>query len=567
MAVDVRRAPLAAPTPAAAPHVALRARVYGLGSVFGKTLRDSRWAVLVVSALLGVIVVAGGGTMATTYGTPEARRELALLSSGLPPLLRGLYGNPVNVDTLGGFISWHYGFYLALVGGLWSILALSSTLAGEARRGSLDLAVATPHAIRWIALSKVAAHLTALGVVCVVVAGITWLAGVIFATMPGDEIAFGAALSWAAGFAVRALMAGALAFALAGFLGRGAAAGLAGGVMVAGYVLQGYRGVVPLFDTLAPVTWFSWTADHIPLAGQSDWGAIAITGAIAAVLLAVGVEAFRRRDIGVTVRIPSPQLPGWLVGVGGVTRRSFGDLLPGAAWWGIGLALYGLLMAASSRSLIDAIASAPDLAAAVRSMIPGIDLTTTAGFLQLAFADFGFVLVGVAVTAFVATRSSDESAGRLELQLASPLTPARWAVASAVAVWLAIGLSAVLLGAAIATGVATTGQDPWPPAAGISVLALYGLALAGIGAAVSGIFGAGAAAPVVLAVAIGTFFVDLLAPALDLPDWVEQLALTNHLGSPMVGSWDWAGMAACVALAIGGTLLGAWAMARRDVSG
>ena len=73
--------------------------------------------------------------MASTYGTIETRQELALLSGTLPPVLRGLYGDPINVDTLGGFISWHYGAYFALLAGLWSILALSSTLAGEARRG------------------------------------------------------------------------------------------------------------------------------------------------------------------------------------------------------------------------------------------------------------------------------------------------------------------------------------------------------------------------------------------------------------------------------------------------
>ena len=41
--------------------------------------------------------------------------------------------------------------------------------------------------------------------------------------------------------------------------------------MLAGYVVQGYRTVVPVFDTLAGATWFSWTAEHIPLAGRTDW--------------------------------------------------------------------------------------------------------------------------------------------------------------------------------------------------------------------------------------------------------------------------------------------------------
>ncbi len=45
---------------------------------------------------------------------------------------------------------------------LWSIFALSGTLAGEARRGSLDIVATSPFGKRRIASEKVAAHLTLL---------------------------------------------------------------------------------------------------------------------------------------------------------------------------------------------------------------------------------------------------------------------------------------------------------------------------------------------------------------------------------------------------------------------
>ena len=102
---------------------------------------------------------------------------------------------------------------------------------------------------------------------------------------------------------------------------------------------------------------------------------------------------------------------------------------------------------------------------------------------------------------------------------------------------------------------------------GTIVLALYGAALAGIGVGVSGLFRASWAAPAVLAMAIGTFLLDMLAPILRLPDWVAQLALTTHLGEPMVGAWDATGIVACLVLAIGGLVIGAWGMSRRDVGG
>ena len=85
--------------------------------------------------------------------------------------------------------------------------------------------------------------------------------------------------------------------------------------------------------------------------------------------------------------------------------------------------------------------------------------------------------------------------------------------------------------------------------------------------AAGGIAGPSAAGPVVVAVAVGTFLLDTLAPVLRLPDWVAQLALTTHLGEPMVGRWDSVGVAACLALAVAGLAVGAWGLARRDVTG
>jgi ABC-2 type transport system permease protein len=63
-----------------------------------------------------------------------------------------------------------------------------------------------------------------------------------------------------------------------------------------------------------------------------------------------------------------------------------------------------------------------------------------------------------------------------------------------------------------------------------------------------------------------TFLIDLLAPALRLPDWVDKLALSTHLGQPMIGSWDWTGITACLAPAAGGLGLGTWRMTRRDLT-
>ena len=73
------------------------------------------------------------------------------------------------------------------------------------------------------------------------------------------------------------------------------------------------------------------------------------------------------------------------------------------------------------------------------------------------------------------------------------------------------------------------------------------------------------AAEVAAVFVVVTYIIDLLVPALKLPDWIHQLALTAHLGQPMIGIWDPAGIVACVAIAVGGIALGAIGIRRRDV--
>jgi hypothetical protein len=101
--------------------------------------------------------------------------------------------------------------------------------------------------------------------------------------------------------------------------------------------------------------------------------------------------------------------------------------------------------------------------------------------------------------------------------------------------------------------------------AGTATIGLYAAALAGIGFAVGG-FRTSIAAEAVALVVVATYLIDLVVPALKLPDWVHQLALTAHLGQPMVGIWDPAGMIACCVIAVGGLLLGGWGMRSRDVA-
>lgn len=383
--------------------------------------------------------------------------------------------------------------------------------------------------------------------------------------MPGDAIPVEAAIGFALWLELVGLLFGALAFALAQFVGRGAAAGISGAILFIGYVLNNYVTAAPAIGPFANLTPWAWTANHLPLAGQYDWGSLVPVALAAVLLLAGGIEAFARRDLGVTGTVRTPGLPAATLGLHGPVSRALGERLPVALAWGLGLGIFALVMAAISRTMADEVAKSPDLARTFQNIFPMFNILSAGGFLQ-PMVQLLFIVVGFAAATLVSGWGSDETSGRLEMLLATPLDRARWAVSSGIGVYSAVAVMTAIFALAVGVGAVSAGSDALTPMAGSVTLGLYAAALAGVGFAIGGLFRASIAAEIVALVVVATYLVDLLAPPLRLPDWVHQLALTAHLGQPMVGVWDAGGIVACVLLAVGGLALGAWGMTRRDVN-
>jgi len=535
--------------------------------VFRKTLRDSRRALLIAVAFIVVFILIGAAAVASAFGTVETRQEMVGLATTLPGVFQSLLGPPIGIESLGGLIEWRYYSVIFLMLPLWSILALSSTLAGEADRGSLDLVVTSGLARGRVALEKLVGHVVVVAIAMVALGILLWVSGIVFATLPGDDIPPRAAAGYALFAGLMVLAPGAIAFAAAPFLGRGASAGLAVLVLVGGYLINAFRGSVELFDALRPVTWFAWTEQHIPLAGREDWPSVIPMVVLILGLYVVGIVAFVRRDIGRTIRVPAPHLPRALVGLRGPFDRTFGERLPIALAWGLGLGAYVLLISTSAHELGDMIRSVPAIQQIMAYLYPDIDYTSVGGVLQLVFLDFGLVIFGLAAATLVGGWASEETSGRLEVVLSAPMTRVGWLVRSALGTFLAIVVASSLVSLAAAIGAQSQGSDPGIPARGAFVLALYGLAWAGVGIAVAGWARASLAAPTIAALTIGTFLLTLFATALKWPDWIADRALPAHYGKPLVGEWDPVGVVASLVLAFGGVAVGAWGFSRRDLRG
>ena len=562
MAVDAGTPSRAAPLQ----PIPLLSRFYGLGSIYGKTIRDSRLAFIIAAGLFGGLALVMGAAIGSVFPTPAARLEVDKLIGSMPASMVNLFGNATlmgpKLATLGGYMTWKYGALFGLGAGLWSILALSGTLAGEASRGSLDLVAAAPFGKRRIALEKLAAHLTVLWLAMAFVAIMIVVSSNAFGDPNlGDPIPLGGAIGFAAWAGFIAMCFGGLALALAPLLGRSGSAGIAGLAMVALWVASG-------LDVGGPIVSFSpfhWTVDHIPLVGYYDWPGLALVGIVAVVLLALGVELFSRRDLGVTAGLSLPATPAAVLGVRGPVSRAFGDELPRALAWGLGMGVMGALLASLVGSFANQIGSDSSLSKTFASIFPGFNFATAGGWLQL-YAELFYIAAGLAAATFVSKWASDETNGRLEQVLAGPMSRARWVVAGGVGAILAVVVMTVVLALGIGLGAAAGGATAGDAIVGSASLGLYAVAIVGIGVAIGGLWRTSLAAEIAALVVVATYLIDLLAPPLKLPDWFHQLALTAHVGQPMIGAWDRDGVVACLVIAVGGILVGAWGMSRRDVA-
>jgi len=536
-------------------------RVYGFGSIYGKTIRDSRLAFIIAAGLLGGLSLVMGAAISQVFPTPEARTEVDKLIGGIPSAMVDFFGKPVGLGTLGGYLTWKYGLVFVISVSLWSILGLSSTLAGEASRGSLDLVAVTPFGKRRIAIEKVAAHVTMLVLALAFMALLLTVSSNTFGDAAlGDRITPLSALGFALWLAFIALFFGGLAFALAPLLGRAGAAGISG---IALAVLWSANGL-----DLGPLAWlspFHWTENHVALVGMYDWPALAAVGVVAVVFFAIGFELFSRRDLGITLGVGLPQLPAWALGVRGPTARAFGDQLPRALAWGIGLAVMGSMMASLAGSMAGQVQGDVNLMRVIRTVFPNYDFASAGGFLQL-FAELFLIAAGFAAATLVSKWASDETGGRLEEVLATPLTRVRWLVTGAISALLGVVVFTVVYALGVAGGASSGGIAAGDALLGSASLGMYAAALVGIGVAIGGLWRTSLAAEIVAVLVIATYLLDLLAPPLNLPDWVHQLALTAHFGTPMLGQWDPVGVVACIALALGGTIIGAWGIRRRDIA-
>src|SRR5712691_2637978 len=136
-------------------HPPRRPRLW-LSSVFLKTLRDYRVAILGWGLGMGLFVISPMASVSALVTTPQARQQLISLAATF-----AWNADAVAVDTIGGYATFKIGLFIFLIA-IWPLLAGSRTLRGEEDRGSMDVLLSLPRPRLRVALEKLAAMWTAL---------------------------------------------------------------------------------------------------------------------------------------------------------------------------------------------------------------------------------------------------------------------------------------------------------------------------------------------------------------------------------------------------------------------
>jgi ABC-2 type transport system permease protein len=543
-----------------------------LRSVFLKTLRDYRIAILGWGIGMGLVVVSPMASVSALVTTPQARQQLISLAQTF-----AWNADPVAVDTIGGYATFKIGIFMFLIA-IWPLLAGSRMLRGEEDRGSLDVLLSLPRPRLNVALEKLAAMLTALLAMGVLIGLLAFAGGKKF----GGDFGLVDALLFGLNLALLCAVFGCLAFLISQFTQeRGPAAGWTAGLLLVFIVLDMVHRVVPnseWISRLSPIYYYGLSKPLIPSYGTNA-GAMVVLLALAAVLGAAAIWLFVRRDVGGTV-----PLPGWLrlperqasralpVGdwsLGSVYARSIGMIAMPTLWWTLGIAGFAgwmvyvvQLMEARLSSLLS---SSPAFTALIRNLA-GSNVGVNAGFLSAMFFFLPLLLMAFAVTQ-VSSWSADEQEGRLELVLAAP--QARVSVllgrfAALGTATAAIGVITLLVSAGCAAASGLSLDTGNLAAATLGMIPL-GLLMAAIGYLASGWLRTAADTGLLSFVLAAWFFISFIGPELKLPDATLRLSAFYYYGTPLLHGLQLTsvlGILAVAALALG---LGTLRFARKDI--
>jgi ABC-2 type transport system permease protein len=264
-----------------------------LRSVGLKAIWDQRKSLLwwcAGTALMSAIVI-------MLYPSIDGGEELEALIEQLPPPVRAMMGEQIDLSTAAGYLDLR--MFTAIAPIIFLVYAIgrgTAAIAGEENRGTMDLLLAHP-VKRWrLVVESAASMLFGLAVI-----GIALWAGLVIGGLIMDV---DYSVTWAGHATLMGVLLGivhgSLALALGGHTGRtGLAIGVSAAAGIAGYFLHT---LAPLIDWLEPfriLSPFYYYIGHSPMLRGLNPEYAVVLALMALALVGIAVVAFERRDVQV----------------------------------------------------------------------------------------------------------------------------------------------------------------------------------------------------------------------------------------------------------------------------
>jgi len=543
-------------------------------SVFLKSLRDYRVAILGWGIGMGLVIISPMASVSELVKTPEARAALLNLAASFT-----WNADVIRADTIGGYATFKIGIFVFLMV-VWPILAGSRMLRGEEDRASLDVLLSAPRGRVRVAVEKLAAMSAALLAMAVLIGLLAYLGGLAFKAdfNLADAVLFGLNL------ALICAVFGAIALFVSQFTHeRGPAAGWTAGLLLIFIVVDMVHRVIPNTDwisRLSPIYYYNLSKPLIVGYG-ANLGAMLFLVALTIVLAAAAIWLFARRDVGDTVALPRvlrlPQrvaapraLPINDWSLRSIYARNLGVMAVPTFWWALlvaGWAGWMVVIVKQIEAKLSVVyAGSPALQDILKNLSGG-NADFNASFLGAMFGILPIFLMAFAITQ-VNRWASDEGDGRLDLVLAAPRSRTRVLLGRFAALTTAvtvIGLAA-LAATLVASSVSGVALNTANVVAATLTLVPMGLLVAAIGFLAAGWLRTAADTGLVSFLLAAWFFISFVGPELKVPEATLRLSAFYYYGTPLLHGVQLANLAILLAVGAVALALGVLRFARKDIA-
>lgn len=536
-------------------------------NLFRLALRSHRTGAIVVGAISGFAGLLNGVGFIQLAGTsPAERHAFAAQMEVLGKQLSYLLPAPIQLDTVGGYLTWRSFSSVAFVYAIWALLAGTGAARGDEERGLTESWLAAGITRLRLLLTRSAGF--ALACAASILAGtLVTEAGT---ALVGEPLGIGAALLEVVLVFALALVGFAIGVGVSQLvITRRSASSLGAVVLVGAYVLNSLVRSGVEVGGLAVISPFYLFDRSTPLltGGTFDAGATAVLVIEAAVLVALAALAFVRRDVGGSlVRLRAERTQ--------ATHRPSRDpllRLPILAavdqqrWWiagwAVGISALAYLLTSLAHTIVDSLNAIPSM----RVYMERLGLNAYSDFIGGIWFSTALLIITILVVVQVAGWAADDADGRLESALAAGASRTRVVlerIASLlVAVAIAAGASAFVVALAAASFGIALPSDRLALATILMLPAAF--AFAAIGHMLVG-WRPRVAVFLLGAVAVYSYFVQEFAPIFNAPAWLTNTSFFALYGTPMTKD-NWGGIAALLAIGVAATAAAIVSMRGRDV--